>query len=404
MSSPLLTPPDAALARILEVLAPLPEEAVAVDAAVGRALGDDILARRTLPPWDNSAVDGYAVRAADAGSPGAALRVTQTVRAGTRPAQAVGRGEAARIMTGAPLPPGADAVVMQERAERLGDEVRLQEVPAAGQLVRRAGEDATAGSVLLPAGTVLGIPEAALLWAQGILEVQVPRRPTVAIVASGDELCLPEDAGGDRIVDTNSPQLALCVARAGGVPRLLGVAPDDPDALTALVEQALDADVVLTSAGVSVGDRDFVHEALRRLGVTVHFWRVAIKPGKPLLFGSRGRTAVFGLPGNPASSLVTFELFVRPALQRLVGHPAPGWRLVPGRCGATLRKPPGLTHYVRATAELRDGALWASPLSSQTSGAVRSVAGADCLLVLPAELERWEAGDPVSLLPVTWGA
>ncbi len=408
MSSSPLTPPDDALALILDTVRALPAVRIPVAEAVGRALTEDVRAVRTLPPWDNSAVDGYAVRAGDLASIPCSLRVTQTVPAGARNLSPVQPSEAARIMTGAPLPPGADAVVMQERCERAGDAVRILERPSAGQFVRRAGEDACAGELLLPAGTVVGFPEASLLWAQGITQVSVPRRPKVAILASGDELVAPEQAlsgEADRIVDTNSPQLALCVLRAGGEPLTLGIARDDPDALTALVERALSADVVLTSAGVSVGERDFVHEALRRLGVTTHLWRVAIKPGKPLLFASRGETLVFGLPGNPASSLVTFELFVRPALMKLLGHPGPRWPLVPGRLRVALKKPRGLTHYVRVVAEwsAAEQALWARPLESQTSGAIRSLLSVTHLAVLPSEGEGVEAGEPVSLLPVRWG-
>ena len=409
MAPPSLTPPDEALALILGHVRPLQPVRVPVAEAVGRALCDDVRAVRTLPPWDNSAVDGYAVRREDVVTAPRELRVTQTVVAGARGSREVRPGEAARIMTGAPLPPGADAVVMQERCERVGDTVRILEAPSPAQFVRRAGEDAREGERLLPAGTLLGIPEASLLWAQGITHVSVPRRPRVAILASGDELVSPENAlsgEADRIVDTNSPQLALCVARAGGEPLLLGIANDDPDALTALVEQALSADVVLTSAGVSVGERDFVHEALRRLGVQTHLWRVAIKPGKPLLFASRGETLVFGLPGNPASSLVTFELFVRPAIKRLLGGRSVTWPFVTGRARVAIKKPAGLTHYVRAVAEwsAEDRTLWAAPLESQTSGAIRSIAAATHLVVLPSDVERVEAGEQVTLLPVAWGA
>ncbi len=405
MSPPSLTPPDQALAQILAATSPLSPERVEVAEAVGRALVGDVRAHRTLPPWDNSAMDGYAVRSADVQTAPVTLRVTQTVTAGSRAKAPVGPGEAARIMTGAPLPEGADAVVMQERCRRDGEAVTVLEPAVRGGFVRAAGEDARAGDLLLPAGTPLGIPEASLLWAQGLLEVEVPRRPKVAILSSGDELCRPEEAGGELIVDTNSPQLALCVGRAGGRPKVLGIAPDDKDAVTALIARGLSsADVVLTSAGVSVGERDFVQDALRTLGVDIHFWRVGIKPGKPLLFGTRGKTLVFGLPGNPASSLVTYELFVRPALQRLLGHPQPGWRFVSGRAEVPLKKPSGLVHYLRAGATFRAGDLWASPLSTQTSGALRSLTHASHLIVLPADTERVEAGERISLLPVTWGA
>ena len=316
-------PPDEALARILGDLEPLPEEWAALEEALGRSLVNDVVARRTQPPWDNSAMDGYAVRTADLAAVPAVLTVVDVVHAGATPGRAVGTGEAVRIMTGAPVPPGADAVVMQERTRSLGGaglgRVEVLEAPAPRANVRDAGEDAREGEVLLRAGTALGIPELSLLSAQGMTAVQVPRRVRVAIVATGDELCRPDEAPAGRIVDTNSLAVSLAVRRAGGVPGVLGIAPDRPEAVEAFLARAMDHDLVLTTAGASVGEHDFVRPALERLGVAMDFWRVAIRPGKPLAFGRRGTTRVFALPGNPTSSLVTFELFVRPALCRMGG-------------------------------------------------------------------------------------
>lgn len=393
--------------RILHDLVPLPEGWVPLEEALGFGLTSDVRARRTQPPWDNSAMDGYAVRSADAARTPVTLAVVGVIHAGDQPTRAVGPGEAVRIMTGAPMPPGADAVVMQERTLALPGaglgQVELRDPATPRQNVRDAGEDAREGEVLLPAGTALGIPELALLAGQGMTSVRVPRRPHVAIVATGDELCRPDEEPKGRIVDTNSVAIALGVRRAGGIPHLLGIAPDRPADVERLIGQALDHDVVLTSAGASVGEHDHVRPALERLGVAMDFWRVAIRPGKPLAFGRRGGTRVFALPGNPTSSLVTFELFVRPALLRLVGRRAPLPVPVQARSGVDLKKNKGLAHFVRVVLTWREGDAWADPLPTQTSGAVRSAVSATHLLHFPMDAMSVRRGDPVELLPVGWG-
>ncbi len=393
-----------ALRRILSEVVPLSPEWVEIEDALGRALVADLTAQRTLPPWDNSAMDGYAVRSADLAGAPVSLKVVETIAAGTVSKRTLGPKEAARIFTGAPLPNGADAVVMQEKARASGDLVTVEpsEPVSPGTFVRPAGEDARAGDLLLAAGTPVGIPEAALLWAQGMTRAQVPRRPRVGIVSTGDELCRVDEAPHGRLVDTNAPALAAAVARAGGVPTILGIARDDPEAIRALLEPGLEFDVLLSTAGVSVGERDHVKGALEALGVETVFWRVAVKPGKPLYFGRRGPRWVFGLPGNPTSSLVTFELFVRPALRRMLGHSNPQPPRIGGRVAVELRKPAGLTHFVRVTTEWRNGTLWARPLASQTSGALRSAAAATHLLVFPSAETRLTEGAPVEMVPVSW--
>ncbi len=397
-----LTSPEEARRIILQATRPLPPETEDVARALGRALAEDVRAKRTLPPWNNSAMDGYAVRSADVSTAPVRLKVVTTIFAGQTPTRAIGPGEAARIMTGAPLPDGADAIVMQERTRAVGDEVEILEPARAGQFVRERGEDAREGETLLPKGTVLGVGDASLLWAQGITHVSVPRRPKVAILSTGDELCAVDEPPGARIVDTNSPALDSCVKLSGGIPTPLGIARDTPEQVLALFERTRPFDVVLSSAGVSVGERDHVRAALDRLGVKVHFWRVAIKPGKPLLFGTLGQSLYFGLPGNPASSLVTFELFVRPAIRRLMGVEDAGPPRVSGRLAERLAKPAGLTHYIRVNGEWREGDLWVRPLETQTSGAIRSTASATHLLVFPSEQTQLSEGDRVELVPVSW--
>jgi len=402
-----LLPAEEARARTLALVHPLPTEWVRWEDALGRALAEDVLAQRTLPPWDNSAMDGFAVRSGDlTAPPPVRLRVGETIFAGQMPREEVRPGTCARIMTGAPLPPGADAVVMRERT-RPGpgaDTVDILEAVGPGNFVRPRGEDAREGEVLLPRGTPLGIPELGLLLGQGRGLVPVSRRPRVAILSTGDELCRVDDPAEGRIVDANAPALALAVQRAGGVPTVLGIARDSLEDVYRHLEASEGHDMVLTSAGMSVGEHDFVREALEKWGVTRDFWRVAIKPGKPLAVGRKGKTVYCGLPGNPTSSLVTFELFVRPALRRMLGHVDVEPPRVSGRLSGELKKAPGLAHYLRVTAEWREGDLWASPLSTQTSGVLRSAASATHLLHFPREASRLATGDKVELFPLSWGA
>lgn len=391
---------EEAAARVLSLCEPLSPEAVAIDEAIDRALAVDVRAARTLPPWDNSAMDGYALRHADLAR-GGPLAVTQTLFAGHVSTTPVEAGACARIMTGAPLPPGADTVVMQERVTRDGEAITVQEAPAKGANVRRRGEDVAEGALLFPAGTGVGLAEAGALWAQGLTQVPVHRRPTVAIAASGDELAPVGVPPGDRIVDTNSPVIAAAARRVGALVTPLGLAADRLDAVEALFARGLEHDVLITVAGASVGERDFTREAFERLGVSLDFFKVAMKPGKPLAVGRKGKTLVFGLPGNPVSAMVTFERFVRPALRRLQGLP-PGPRTVPGRAAVAMSGSPSLRLFVRATVEHRDGALWATPLASQSSGAMASATGATHLVSLPVGTGAVAPGSEIELMELTW--
>ncbi|PTL85270.1 gephyrin-like molybdotransferase Glp [Vitiosangium sp. GDMCC 1.1324] len=402
-----LLPVEEARARTLALVSPLPPEWVRLEEALGRTLAEDVRAQRTLPPWDNSAMDGFAVRSADLTAPlPVRLHIQETIYAGQTPRNEVRPGTCARIMTGAPLPAGADAVVMRERTRLApeGDAVDILEAVEPSHFVRPRGEDARQGEVLLPRGTPLGIPELGLVVGQGMLTVPAARRPRVAILSTGDELCRADAPLEGRIVDANAPALSLAVLRAGGVPSVLGIARDTLEDVYQHLEAAEGYDLVLTSAGMSVGEHDFVREALAKLGVEQDFWRVAIKPGKPLAVGRKGRTVYVGLPGNPTSSLVTFELFVRPTLRRMLGHADVEPPRVSGRLAGELKKPEGLAHYVRVTTAWQDGELWARPLSTQTSGALRSAASATHLLHFPRSSSRLTTGDRVELLPLSWGA
>ncbi len=395
---------EAALERVLGLCGKLPAEEVEVGEALGRALAEPMVATRTLPPWDNSAMDGYAVRHADVASTPTRLKISMTIHAGELPTQPLLAGEAARIMTGAPLPEGADAVVMQERTSTPEPGfVVIEEAPKHGQNVRLRGEDVREGALLLPARRSLGAGEAGAIWAQGLARVRVSRRPTVAIASSGDELCEVLEAPRGRIVDTNTPVIAQLCRLAGGVPTILGRAPDRLDAVTALFAKGLTSDVLITVSGASVGDKDFTRDAFKALGVEMDFWKVAMKPGKPLAVGIKGKTLVFGLPGNPVSAMVTFELFVRPALRALQGL-APTTPLIPGRLAEPITKPAGLRHLVRASVERKEDSLWATPLSSQSSGALGSAVGATHLISIAPDATHVAQGAVVDLIPLSWGA
>ncbi len=395
-----LKPVHEARDRILNFVNPLPPEEVQVDDALGRALAADLIARRTLPPWDNSAMDGYAL---SAGETATTVQVIERIFAGDRPKHALTPGTCARIMTGAVMPPNAAAVVMQEKTRALeGDRVEVLELPRPGANVRRRGEDIVEGALLFSAGRELGVGDAGALWSQGLERVTVRRRPRVSLVSSGDELCDVGALEEGKIVDSNSPVLASLVRRAGGLPTRVGRAADSLDSVRTLFSRGLEgADVLITVAGASVGEKDFAREALEGLGVEIDFWKVAMKPGKPLAFGRKGGTLVFGLPGNPLSAMVTFEVFVRPVLRALQGL-TPLVPRLPARAAVKLPKQPGLRHFVRATWEARDGALWATPLASQSSGSLSSASGASCLIELPEAQGDVEIGSPCELLPVSW--
>lgn len=394
--------PDAASARILEALAdvaPLPPERVGLAEALGRALSEEVLAPRELPPFDSSQMDGYALRAADARAPGARLRVAFEVYAGAPPPRALPAGSCCRIFTGAPVPAGADAVEMQEEVTRRGAVALFRRAAEPGRFVRPAGSDLARGAVALPAGVPVDAGAIGLAAALGRTELAVHRRPRVGLLATGDELVPVDRAPAPgQILDSNSHALAAACREAGASPVLLPFARDRRASLQRALSAAEGLDALVSTGGVSVGEKDLVKEALRAAGARLDFWRVAMKPGKPVAFGRWGRTAVFGLPGNPASALVTFELFVRPALRRLAGLAGTGRARLPARLEVAVSKAPGLTHYLRARAILRQGALWVEPLRSQASGSLTSVTGFEALAVLPRDATRLRRGATVEAI------
>jgi molybdopterin molybdotransferase len=372
-----------ALRAVLGRVPRLGPEPIALEHALGRVLAEPIVARRALPGFDNSAMDGYAARSADL--PGR-LPVVGIVAAGEPRGEAVPAGSCVRIFTGAPLPADLDAVVMQEDATREGDAVTL---PAAqpGQHVRRRGEDLAIGETVFPAGTRLGAWDLGVLAALGVAQVPVARSPRVALLATGDELvAVTTEPAPGQLVDSSMHALAALVTECGGVPVRIGIVRDEPAALAEKLAEALEHDVVITTGGVSVGDRDHVHAALAATGVTLELWKVAMKPGKPFSFGMREATPVFGLPGNPVSTLVAFELFLRPALLAMQGATTTARPRAEVELTAGYRKQAGRAHYVRVRVTRTGEKLVAAPHGKQGSAMLSSLLGCNALVELAAEL------------------
>lgn len=392
-----LLPVEDAIRRLLDGVAPLPGEPVPLAECGGRVLAEDLAAGRTQPPFAASAMDGYAVRAAEA-HVGARLTVIGESRAGARFGGRMGTGEAVRIFTGAPLPEEADAVLIQEDAERAGGEVVVGEAVAPGRYVRPAGLDFRRGDVLLRAGRRLDGRAVALAAAMYHAALPVRRRPTVAILATGDELVPPGgEPGPDQIVSSNGVGLAALVRACGGVPRDLGIAADELGAIGAAVESARGSDVLLVVGGASVGEHDLTQAALTAHGMTLDFWRIAMRPGKPLMVGRLGDMRVLGLPGNPVSALVCGIVFLRPLLRALLGRqPEPPPLLA--RLGAAVDANDRRQDYLRARIAATDDGLVATPFARQDSSMLAVLAEADGLIVRPPHAPPAPAGAPVPVL------
>jgi molybdopterin molybdotransferase len=384
--------------RALDAVAPIDRtERVAVDACAGRVLAADVTAPFDVPPHDNSAMDGFAVRTADlTGDAPHRLRVAQVLPAGRTADRPVGPGEAVKIMTGAPLPPGADAVIMVERTEESGGCVVLQETPDPGRHVRPAGEDVRAGARVLPRGRALSPADAAVIASLGIARVEVYERPRLACLATGDELVAPgEPLGPGRIHDSNSTLMASLAREAGLAPVTLGVVRDDPTATRDRLREGLEADALMTSGAVSVGERDFVLPALREMGFEPLFHGVRMRPGGPVLFGLLERRPFFGLPGNPTSSLMAFQFIARPALWKLAGRADPLPVPLAIRLVETVRKAAGRNLWFRALVTQEEGSLVARSAGPQGSGILSTSIRANAVLDLPEEADEVPAGTVV---------
>jgi molybdopterin molybdotransferase len=390
-----------ALARVLDGLAPLEAERVAIEDARGRVLAEDLAARVTQPPFDASAMDGYAVRAADVASLPATLRLIGVAAAGAGFRGRVGEGEAVRIFTGAPVPEDADTVVIQENTEEANGVVTIKEaVPR--RHIRPRGQDFSEGEVLLLAGTRLGARELILAAAMNHAKVAVRRRPKVAILATGDEVTPPgSELGPDQIVSSVPYGLAALIEAEGSEAMRLGIAKDDAESLVTLARAGRAADILLTIGGASVGERDLVASALKSEGLKLDFAKIAMRPGKPLLYGRMGVQRVLGLAGNPVSALVSAHVFLKPMLRRMLGLAEKVGPLPEAILGVALEANGPRQHYLRAVSEWGDdGSRIVSPLPSQDSSLVADLARADCLILREPDTEALPPGARVRIVPL----
>jgi len=387
--------------RILAAFEPLAAEVVPVSEGLGRVLAEDLAARVTQPPADVSAMDGYAVRGADVAEAGAELTVVGEIAAGSRLEKPLGPGEAARIFTGAPLPPGADTIVIQENVTAEDGRIRTTEPTAKGRFVREAGLDFKAGDIGLTAGMRLGPRDLGFAAAMDRPWLSLHRRPRVAILATGDEIAMPgEPRGPSHIVSSNAIALSGVVEAEGGLAVNLGIAPDRAEALQIMARGAQGCDLLITTGGASVGKHDLVRSALGETGLDLDFWKIAMRPGKPLLFGRLGDTPLLGLPGNPVSSLVCALIFLRPILRRLQGL-EPILPPLKGRLAVDLGANDEREDYLRSLVE-RDasGAVLLKPFSKQDSSMLATLARAGALSIRPPHAPPAKAGDPIDYIPL----
>ena len=416
-----MIPVGEASARILEQIRPLDAESVDLEYAAGRVLAGKVVAETTSPPWDNSSMDGYAVRSADIvaaegrrpptrrsveGGDPPALRVVATIAAGSVAVRPLGAGEAMRIMTGAPMPIGADTVIRIEDTDGGADRVMILEFRDLLRNVRRAGEDFRAGDLLFEPGTEVRAPHLGVLASAGIRSVSVHRRPRVALVTSGDELVELRDytpaVAGARIVSSNSWTLTQLVREAGGLPVDLGIASDTRQSLQEKLERTADCDLIITSAGISVGDLDNVRSVFAEMGGELAFWKVRMRPGAPMAFGSLRGIPWLGLSGNPVSAMVSFEVFCRPVVRKMLGHEKLHRVLIPVRLAEPVEIAAPLTHFLRASVTRgRDGEYVAHLAGSQSSAVLTAMARGNALLVVPADRPSNPPGTVLYAIPLT---
>jgi molybdopterin molybdotransferase len=393
---------DEALDKVLYHIKPLGAEKVSLLEALGRVIAENIDAHRDIPPLDNSGMDGYAVRSedirnADPNHP-VRLKVIEDLPAGFISSRTVGKGEAIRIMTGAPIPRGVDTVVPVENTTKESDFAAILRPGLPGENIRRAGEDVKKGERVISCGDLIRPAEIGMLASVRRSFVSVYQRPMVAILCTGEELV---DVDGrveeGKIVSSNSYALAAQVKSCGAAPVQLGIARDRKEEIKEKLVQGLRADVLISSAGVSVGDYDFVKDVLRDLGMEMVFWRVAMKPGSPLAFGTVSGKPVFGLPGNPVSSMVSFEQFVRPSLLKMMGHRQIFRPIIEAVLGEEIQKEPGKRHFVRASVSFEKGHYFVTTTGAQGSGILRSMVKANGFVVIPEDQEIVRAGEKVKV-------
>ena len=396
-----LTPLTQAQQIVLDAATPLGCEKVGLLDALGRVLGEDIVAPRDNPPWNNSAMDGFAVRWKDIKkeheiTKPAELTIVEDVPAGQVAKKSVGPGEAIRIMTGAPVPAGADTVVRVEFTEPSDTSVRIFQPEPQGANIRPKGEDVKEGDCIIPKGTQLRPAEIGMLAILAKSFVLVHQRPRVAILSTGDELAdLDEKFDENKIVNSNSYGIAAAVQEAGGIPLLLGIARDTPESLKEKISQGLGCDILVLSGGVSMGDYDFTKVVFAELGADMHFWKLAIRPGQPLAFGKIHGKLAFGLPGNPVSSMVTFEQLVRLAVMKMGGCRHLDRPVVEAEFQEKFSKHPDRRHFLRGILEQKNGKLTVRTTGPQGSGILTSMVKANGLIDIPEEVEKINPGDTV---------
>jgi len=393
---------DDARKIILEKIKVQGTEKVSISEALGRILSEDIIARRNNPPMDNSAMDGYALKAKDielaTSENPIKLEIIEDLAAGYSPKMTIQSGQAVRIMTGAPIPEGADAVIMQEDTERNENSVQVKDKAEIRENIRDAGEDVREGETVIKKGAKLLPAHIGMMAVVGRSSVLVGRRPSVAILSTGDEIKdLDDSLSGPCIYNSNGYMLAAQVKSAGGIPSYLGIARDNEEDLMEKFKWALQCDMVVSSGGVSVGDYDLVKASLKKMGQEMLFWKVAMKPGKPLAFGRIDNVPIFGLPGNPVSSFVSFEQFVRPSIRKMMGASQLSHLLVQAKLTHTVHKKAGRQHFLSAYVKWENGTCTVSPTQEQGSGILKSTVNANGLLIFPLELTEMTKGTEVTV-------
>ena len=397
-----LIPVEEALKKILEKIHFKGVEKVSLGQALGRVLAEDIVAGLNNPPLDNSAMDGYALIAEDIAtatpdSP-VKLEVVEEIAAGYTAKGILKSGQAMRIMTGAPIPQGSNAVLMQEDTDKEGSFILAKDRADVEENIRKAGEDVQKGETVIKKGVTLSPAHIGMMAVVGRSQVAVGQQPTVSILSTGDEILeLDQKPEGPQIYNSNGHMLAAQIRSAGGLPIYLGIAKDTEKDLMEKFESALKADIVVSSGGVSVGDYDLVKASLQKMGQEMLFWKVAMKPGKPLAFGRIGETPIFGLPGNPVSSFVSFEQFVRPSLKKVLGCSDLIHKTVQAKLTRTIHKKPGRLHFLSAIVSWADGEYTVAPAGEQGSGILKSAANANGLLIFPLEAAEIQQGQEVAV-------
>lgn len=391
--------------RILARIEPLSSESVATAEAIDLVASERITAPMDSPPWDNSSMDGYAIRAADLGELPAKLKVVEEIAAGAFPARSIAAGEAMRVMTGAPVPAGSDSVIRREDTDDGRESVLISSRRDTGKNIRRKGEDFHAGDILFDAGEHIRAPHIGAIASAGIKQVRVHRRPKVALISSGDELVeladFTPDLAATKIVSSNSVTLGVLLEGAGAVPLDLGIARDDRASLNEKLAQAKGCDLIITTAGISVGDHDHVRDSVLEMGGAIDFWKVRMRPGAPLAFGSVAGVPWIGMSGNPVSAMVTFEVFVRPVIRRMLGYRDAFTRTIPASIAKPITLAAPLMHFLRVVVTRSGESVYGAELAgSQSSSVITAMARANALLILPGDRLEIAAGEIHRALPL----